>query len=239
METWKQELKLPTECYFSLLGFDWLDWGAPYYKAYHPAVDLGTAGNSDLGNPVIPLSHGFVEYTYTGLLINSGGYGRIVVIHYDDGTFGKYCHLHEVKVKQGQEVKDTSVIGTVGGSGYRENSFSPHLHAEYFDNEMAKTQVNHWRPWRFFPNGKSKKWVQEHYINPWDWWREHQETPIPERIQEARDWNISNKIITQGWLDGEYNETMSRAETGAALMKLDKKQHRKFLRLEREIKKLK
>lgn len=212
---YRENLKLPTSCSFPLLGFDWLDWGEPYYKAWHNGIDLGTVGATDLGNLVINLKHGFVEFINESL-INSAGYGRFVIIHHDDNTFTRYAHLKKITCKQGKEIKDCDIIGEVGGSGYKENSYSPHLHFEVFEEKMAKIQVNHWRKWRFFPNGKDKKWVNENYINPWEWLKS-----IAGNSTETKKlikWMKESKLIEQGWENPD--QPMSQIRVAHVVRKL-------------------
>jgi len=160
----------PTKYTTPLLGLDFLEW-YPKHNVWHPGVDYGLAGTTDLGNEVVSIRHGFVEYVHNNLL-TSGGFGRFVIIQHDDGNFTRYGHLQSVLVNQFEEVTAGQRIGTLGGSGTTESTYSPHLHFESFKPSMAEIQRKHWRPFRYYPSGKDKTYIQEHYINPWDYMEE-------------------------------------------------------------------
>ena len=55
------------------------------------------------------------------------GYGNVVVIRHDNGTWTLYAHQSELLVKVGDRVETKTVIGKVGQTG---QSDGPHLHLE-------------------------------------------------------------------------------------------------------------
>jgi murein DD-endopeptidase MepM/ murein hydrolase activator NlpD len=85
---------------------------------FHQGTDLAAPE----GTPVVASFSGRVEIA--GWL---GGYGMIVVISHGDTHETRYAHLSEVLVKEGQEVKQGTVIGLVGSTGM---ATGPHLHFE-------------------------------------------------------------------------------------------------------------
>lgn len=85
---------------------------------FHQGTDLAAPE----GTPVVAAFSGRVEIA--GWL---GGYGLIVVISHGDTHETRYAHLSEVLVKNGQEVKQGTVIGLVGSTGM---ATGPHLHFE-------------------------------------------------------------------------------------------------------------
>lgn len=85
---------------------------------FHQGTDLAAPE----GTPVVAAFSGRVEIA--GWL---GGYGLIVVISHGDSHETRYAHLSEVLVKNGQEVKQGTVIGLVGSTGL---ATGPHLHFE-------------------------------------------------------------------------------------------------------------
>ena len=85
---------------------------------FHQGTDLAAPE----GTPVVAAFSGRVEIA--GWL---GGYGLIVVISHSDTHETRYAHLSEVLVKNGQEVKQGTVIGLVGSTGM---ATGPHLHFE-------------------------------------------------------------------------------------------------------------
>jgi len=74
------------------------------------------------GTPIQAVKDGKVVHAGDG-----GGYGNLVVIQHNDGTFTKYAHQSQINVKVGQEVSAGDVIGKVGSTG---DSTGPHLHFE-------------------------------------------------------------------------------------------------------------
>lgn len=172
----------PTKIDKPLTGLDWLEWYGPH-NAWHPGLDFNTGyGNQDLGNEVVAPRSGFVEYVYTGRW--HSGFGKFVIIHHNDGSFTRYAHLQDVEVKQGKEVQEGQLIGHVGNTG----TTYAHLHFEVFNEKLADIQKGHWRRWRYYPSGKTKNWVMQHYINPWQWLDEFEREPIIK-------WHVENKII--------------------------------------------
>jgi murein DD-endopeptidase MepM/ murein hydrolase activator NlpD len=88
---------------------------------FHQGTDIA----ADTGTPVIAAYSGKVEIS--GWL---GGYGLAVVISHGDTHETRYAHLSEIFVKPGQEVKQGTVIGLVGSTGF---STGPHLHFELWE----------------------------------------------------------------------------------------------------------
>lgn len=88
---------------------------------FHQGTDIAAAE----GTPVLAAYSGRVEIA--GWL---GGYGYAVVIGHSDTHETRYAHLSEVLVKPGQYVKQGTVIGLVGSTGF---STGPHLHFELWE----------------------------------------------------------------------------------------------------------
>lgn len=69
-----------------------------------------------------------VHAAKNGIVTKSAHYyysGNIIFIDHGQGFITSYCHLDEILVKEGQEVKTGDVIGKVGASG---RVTGPHLH---------------------------------------------------------------------------------------------------------------
>ncbi len=100
------------------------------YKASHKAVDIGRSHAT--GEPVIAHTAGRVVFCQTGHKNNKGStgnasYGNCVKLDHGDGVETLYAHLATVKVKNGEQVAQGQVIGTMGNTG---NSYGTHLHFE-------------------------------------------------------------------------------------------------------------
>ena len=61
--------------------------------------------------------------------------GNYVFIQHGEKYVTKYLHLHKRKVKQGQRVSQSQVIGTVGATGA---ATGPHLHYEFVVNGVHR-----------------------------------------------------------------------------------------------------
>jgi hypothetical protein len=84
----------------------------------HKGLDIGVP----TGTPIQAVKRGTVVHAG-----ESGGYGNLVTIKHEDGTFTKYAHQSQINVKVGQQVEAGDVIGKVGSTG---QSTGPHLHFE-------------------------------------------------------------------------------------------------------------
>lgn len=177
----------PTKYSTPLTGLDFLQWyGAN--DVYHPGVDFNFgAGWDDYGQEVYAAKPGIVVYVHEKIS-NSNGFGRFVIVRHPGGVYSRYAHLKDVATKeQGERVEEGTLIGYLGNSGTK----SPHLHFEVFNERMADVQRAHWRKWRYYPVGRSKQYIVEHYLNPWDWLRSEQEKSI---FEDARKWAVENNI---------------------------------------------
>jgi len=181
----------PAKCDYPLTGLGWLEYYSKH-DVYHPGKDYNSGhGNQDCGQPVKAAKGGFVEYVWNSTW-NSGGFGKFIIIHHDDGNFTRYAHLQTIegKIRTDERVKEGEVIGCVGNTG----TVYCHLHFEVFNKECAKIQTNHWRVWRYYPSGKSKEWVTRHYVNPDEWLKDKVDTPDWAKI--AAIWAKDEGIIT-------------------------------------------
>lgn len=92
----------------------------PVYKTrrFHEGMDFSAA----TGTPVFA--------TGDGVVLKAGwqqGYGNTIEIDHGYGYKTVYAHLNKVKVRKGQKIKRSDVIGEVGNTG---KSTGPHLHYE-------------------------------------------------------------------------------------------------------------
>ena len=100
----------------------------PIYKTSRP--HRGTDYAASTGTPVFAAGDGRVS---------RAGYnkanGNYVFIKHGEQYVTKYLHLHKRKVKQGQRVTQSQVIGTVGSTGA---ATGPHLHYEFLMNGVHR-----------------------------------------------------------------------------------------------------
>lgn len=91
-------------------------------KKFHKGLDI----KGNIGEPVYATSNGLVESSSY-----NRGLGYYIIIKHDDKYQTKYCHLSELLVEAGMEVKIGDRIGSIGNSGL---STAPHLHYEVLIN---------------------------------------------------------------------------------------------------------
>ncbi|KZN50659.1 M23 family metallopeptidase [Pseudoalteromonas luteoviolacea] len=92
-------------------------------RAYHKGVDLAGWHKTEIIAPA------------DGKVIRAGkygGYGKFIEIQHVNGITTRYGHLHTIKVKKGQKVKQSDVIALMGSTG---RSTSTHLHYEVLQDK--------------------------------------------------------------------------------------------------------
>lgn len=104
-------------------GYGWRIHPITKKRQFHNGTDL----KADEGTPVIATADGKV--LKCEFLEQGKGYGRMILIQHNQQYSTLYAQLSEFKVKQGDEIKQGSIIGLVGHSGI---STGPHLHYEVF-----------------------------------------------------------------------------------------------------------
>lgn len=96
----------------------------------HSGVDLA----APIGSLVMAADTGVV--IFSGWVLDSWGYGVLVVLDHGNGWTTYYAHLGSTAVRCGQLVPRGGIVGTVGSTG---NSSGPHLH---FEMRWAHTPDN-------------------------------------------------------------------------------------------------
>lgn len=100
----------------------------PIYKTARP--HRGTDYAAPTGTPVFAAGDGrVVQAGY------SKANGNYVFVQHGEQFVTKYLHLHKRKVKKGQRVSQSQVIGTVGSTGA---ATGPHLHYEFLMNGVHR-----------------------------------------------------------------------------------------------------
>lgn len=93
---------------------------------FHHGIDMAAVK----GTPVKAVAAGaVVEASF------QTGYGNTVVIKHGQAITTRYAHLHSIRVYVGQKVKQTSIIGTVGETGFirKKGKDGSHLHFEVYE----------------------------------------------------------------------------------------------------------
>jgi murein DD-endopeptidase MepM/ murein hydrolase activator NlpD len=100
----------------------------PIYKTTRP--HRGTDYAAPRGTPVFAAGDGrVIKAGYTK------ANGNYVFIQHGEAYVTRYLHLHKRKVKTGQRVSQSQVIGTVGSTGA---ATGPHLHYEFLVNGVHR-----------------------------------------------------------------------------------------------------
>lgn len=92
----------------------------------HEGIDLG----APFGTPVYATGDGVVEFAGPW-----DRYGLTVDINHGNGVTTRYAHMSRIKVKEGQKVSRSTVVGLLGNTG---RSTGPHLHYEVRVADVAK-----------------------------------------------------------------------------------------------------
>lgn len=106
----------------------------PFYKveAGHRGLDI----IASRGTPVFASAKGRVSLVQR----SSKGDGNVVEISHPGGFVTRYCHLADINVSQGQNVKAGAKIAEVGLSG---NSLVPHLHYEVLRDGVVMDPIHY------------------------------------------------------------------------------------------------
>ena len=105
----------------------------PIFKTqkFHSGTDIGV----DYNTPIKASNYGLV--VYSGWY---GGFGNTVILSHDDGVYTLYGHNSEVKVQEGEMVKQGQVIALAGSTGY---STGPHCHFSMWINNALVDPMEH------------------------------------------------------------------------------------------------
>ncbi len=90
----------------------------------HKGIDIG----GSRGAPIYAAHQGKVIYAGRAFR----GYGNMVLIEYDNEWATLYAHLQKIRVHEGDQVTQGSVVGTMGRTG---RATGVHLHFEVMHNK--------------------------------------------------------------------------------------------------------
>ena len=93
------------------------------FHAIHPGVDI----TAKEGASIYPIRAGKV----LKITISKFDYGRAVIVDHGNGLISLYAHMGKIKVDEGQEVTDKTILGEVGLTGH---TTGYHLHLEIRKN---------------------------------------------------------------------------------------------------------
>lgn len=103
----------------------------PRWRRWHYGLDLA----QPTGEPIYAAFDGVVRISR-----DNRSYGKLVIIHHNNGLETYYAHLSRRDVVVGQQVKSGDIIGLCGNTG---RSFGSHLHFEirYMGNALNPEDV--------------------------------------------------------------------------------------------------
>ena len=193
-----------------------------YSYGIHTGEDWSGLGPpaSDLGQDVHAVANGRVAFAdFCGKL-----WGNVVMIDHvfyenneKKSIRSVYAHLHEIKVKPGEEISRRQVIATVGQDP--DKLFAPHLHLEMrWDASLGPT---------YWPssNGKDVAWVKAHYTSPSTFINSHRSAPTPQReatLILVDQPSYKMRLYQNGRMSGEFDVSFGQGN-GAKQVQGDNK----------------
>jgi murein DD-endopeptidase MepM/ murein hydrolase activator NlpD len=129
------------------------------FLSYHPGEDWDglKGGNSDLGDPVYAIGHGYVTFARDARM----GWGNVVLIRHifmENGQLqtvdSMYAHMDKILVREGQQITRGQQVGTIGTN---HGMYVAHLHFEIRKNlsiginrsAFKRDFSNYYRPGQF------------------------------------------------------------------------------------------
>lgn len=91
----------------------------PNRRRPHHGIDLGGRKNS----PIYSAHEGYVIYAGSGFK----GYGKMIIVQFNNEWASLYSHLNSIKVEEGEYVQPRQLIGKMGRTG---RASGVHLHFE-------------------------------------------------------------------------------------------------------------
>jgi murein DD-endopeptidase MepM/ murein hydrolase activator NlpD len=101
---------------------------------YHTGIDI--ADNPANKTPILAASDGKVIYAGNA----NDGYGNKIIIDHSGGLKTLYAHCSVLKVKSGEQVKQSQQIAIVGSTGH---STGPHLHFEVLKDDKVQNPLEY------------------------------------------------------------------------------------------------
>jgi hypothetical protein len=124
---------------------------------HHRGIDLPAKE----GSPVYAAARGSVVHAVNQYTQGFGGYGKVVVVKADDGTYQLYAHLSRVLVNVGDILEDGAELGKVGKTQYTQENptgllkSGPHLHYEVSESRYPKQpEAERMDPVRYLEDGR-------------------------------------------------------------------------------------
>lgn len=146
---------------------------------------------------------------------DEGGWGRFVSVTAENGDTHIYCHLviDSVRVKVGQRVSRTTVIGTMGSTG---NSTGVHLHFQINRGGVAIDPT----AWLMIPNKKGAYNSSDFEVGG-DSMKFRDQDKIADWAKAAVD-KVSDEGLMVGDKDGYFNPkgNLTREEAAVILARL-------------------
>ena len=172
-----------------------------YWKNGHQGIDI-TCSNKNI--------YATCDGTVRVVAYDANGWGQYVSVGDAEGRKHIFCHLVKgsVKVKEGQKVNRSTILGTMGTTG---NSTGVHLH--YQINDKNNKSMNPC-PYLGVPNKKGQYNSEDYHI---DAFKYADDAKIAAWAKEAV-YNLYDEGIMTGDTNGKFNPTnkITRQESAVA-----------------------
>jgi len=182
-------MRLPVDFKTNNNGYEYLDYVGN--NTLHSGRDFNYgSGSDDYGLPTYAISDAEVVYIHNYNKYNKWDrWGNVIVLYLPKyGVWCRYAHLKDVNVKVGDKLKESDIVGHIGGTG----RWVSHLH---FDIVLKKIPT-----WLSYTKNWSKYKVQEYYADPEKWIEEmkkEEESQKPSELPEIAKWCKKMNIISK------------------------------------------
>jgi len=206
-------MRLPVDFKTNNNGYEYLDYVGN--NTLHSGRDFNYgSGSDDYGLPAYAISDAEVVFIHNYNKWNKWDrWGNVIILYLPKyGVWCRYAHLKDINVKVGDKLKESDIVGHIGGTG----RWASHLH---FDLILKKIPT-----WLSYTKNWSKYKVTEYYADPEKWiadmkaeedsHKDHKDAPLI-------IWHKEQKLIEK-WKD---IPSESDIKLGWAIKKLYEKLH--------------
>lgn len=171
--------------------------GSMWSCGWHSGQDFYSMSAGGDGK-IYPVAEGKVIKVST-----TGSYGNSVRVEHGDGYISLYAHMSKINVKQGQEVKEGTVLGIEGSTG---NSTARHLHIEI--HKGAYSYPSKIDPLKFLKERVEEDMTEKETKEMIEKAIAESKPVTYDKLSEVPDWgrDTIDKLIKKGYIKGEGNK---------------------------------